>query len=232
MFSRDRFSLSRFSLGSQDNIIPIEMTLVEELRQVAGVAVPVQTTAFFNDVVRGTLRGAIAMKSTFESSGTLLADCTMNANINFAFVSEEAIYAFVEGSQNSNIVTTLTETLERIVYGSKILPRSSSFSDALFADTYGVKDIQISNILNEVLTSMLDASSQSTEITRIDITLPPGSEIRIDSETYRVIMDGDNVLYAQNGDWLTLTRELLYIDVESASGGELLGTLIYTERYL
>ena len=79
---------------------------------------------------------------------------------------------------------------------------------------------------------MLDASSQSTEIVRIDITLPPGSEIRIDSETYRVIMDGDNVLYAQNGDWLTLTRELLYIDVESASGGELSGTLIYTERYL
>lgn len=232
MFSRDRFNLSRFSLGSQDNIIPIEMTLVEELKQVAGVAIPVETTAFFNDVVRGSLRGAIAMKSAFESSAALMSTCSMKANINFLFVAEDNIRAVVEGSQNSNIVTTLAETLERAVYGSKIMSNSASFQDVLIADTYGVKDIQVSNILNEVLTTMLDASSQLTEVTRINITLPPGSEIRIDSETFRVLMDGDNYLYAQEGDWLTLTRELLYFDIESASGGSLVGTVIYTERYL
>lgn len=232
MFSRDRFNLSRFSLGSQDNIIPIEMTLVEELKQVAGVAIPVETTAFFNDVVRGSLRGAIAMKSTFESSASLQCSCAMNANINFLFIAEDAISAIVEGSQNSNIVTTLAEALEKTIYGSKIMSNSASFQDVLVADTYGVKDIKVSHIVNEVLTSMLDASSQLTEITRIDITLPPGSEIRIDSETFRVLMDGDNFLYAQDGDWLTLTRELLYIDIESASGGSLSGTMIYTERYL
>lgn len=232
MFSRDRFNLSRFSLGSQDNIIPIEMTFGEELKQVAGVAIPVQTTAFFNDVVRGSLRGAIAMKSTFESSGSLLEVCSMNAKINFAFTSDGTVVAIVEGSQNSNIVAALSEAMENIVHGSKIMSCSASFADALIADTYGVKDIQVLHIVNEVLTSMLDASSQSSEITRIDITLPPGSEIRIDSETYRVIMDGNNILYAQSGDWLTLTRELLYIDVESASGGSLDGTMIYTERYL
>lgn len=232
MFSRDRFNLSRFSLGSQDNIIPIEMTFGAELKQVAGVAIPVQTTAFFNDVVRGSLRGAIAMKSTFESSGSLLAGCSMNANINFAFISDGAVVAVVEGSQNSNIVAALSEAMENIVHGSKIMSCSASFADALIANTYGVKDIQVLHIVNEVMTSMLDASSQSSEITRIEITLPPGSEIRIDSETYRVIMDGNNILYAQSGDWLTLTRELLYIDVESASGGSLDGTMIYTERYL
>lgn len=232
MFSRDRFNLSRFSLGSQDNIIPIEMTLVEELKQVAGVAIPVETTAFFNDVVRGSLRGAIAMKSTFESSADVMCTCAMNANINFPFMAEDAIRAIVEGSQNSNIVTTLAEALEKVVYGSKIMSNSASFQDVLIADTYGVKDIQVTHIVNEVLTSMLDASSQLTEVTRINITLPPGSEIRIDSETFRVLMDGDNYLYAQEGDWLTLTRELLYFDIESASGGSLVGTVIYTERYL
>lgn len=232
MFSRDRFSLSRFSLGSQDNIIPIEVTFGEELKQVAGVAIPVQTTAFFNDVMRGKLRGAIAMKSTFESSTALLTHCAMNANINSEFMSDGSISAFVDGSQNSNIVTTLAETMNRIVYGSKHIPHQASYSDALNAYTYCVKNIQIFHVVNEVLTSMMDASSQSTETTRIDITLPPGSEIRIDSETYRVLMDGGNILYAQNGDWLTLSRELLYIDIESASGGTLAGTMIYTERYL
>lgn len=232
MFSRDRFNLSRFSLGSQDNIIPIEMTFVEELKQVAGVAIPVETTAFFNDVIRGSLRGAIAMKSAFESSASVLCVCEMKANINLLFVAEDAVNAIVEGSQNSKIITTIADKLEMAIHGSKTMSNSASFQDALIADTYGVKDIQASNILSEVLTSMLDASSQITEVTRINITLPPGSEIRIDSETFRVLMDGENYLYTQEGDWLTLNRELLYFDIESATGGSLVGTVIYTERYL
>lgn len=232
MFSRDRFSLSRFSLGSENAIIPIEVTFTEELKQVAGIAVPVPATAFFNDVIRGSLRGAIAMKSTFESSAAMRSDCTMNANINFAFMADGGIYATVIGSQNSNIVALLAEMLDCKTHGSKTMPCSFDFIDVFTADTYGVKNIKTSHVLNEVLISMLDAISQTTETVRIDITLPPGSEIRIDSDTYRVIMDGTNILYAQSGDWLTLTRELLNIDIESASGGSLTGTIIYTERYL
>lgn len=232
MFSRDRFDLSRFSLGSQNAIIPIEVTFVEELKQVAGIAVPVPTTAFFNDVIRGTLRGAIAMKSDFESTADLKASCVMNANINLSFMADDSIEAIVEGSQNSNIVASLSDNLERFVYGSKILPRSASFGEVLAADVYGVKDIKCSQIVNETMVCILDAIRQFTETTRIDISLPPGAEIRIDSETYRVLMNGENILYAQNGDWLTLSRELLHFDIESASGGELVGTIIYTERYL
>lgn len=232
MFSRDRFSLSRFSLGSQDNSLPIEVTFVEELKQVAGIAVPVPTTAFFNDVIRGTLRGAIAMKSSFESVAYLRHSCKMNANINLAFMAGEALAATVEGSQNNNIVTALTDSLRKIVYGSKSISSSGSFNAILNGVVDGVKNIQLSQVVNEVLTSVLSAGSQTMETVRIDITLPPGSELRIDSDTYRVLMDGNNILYAQSGDWLTLARELLYVDVESASGGTLEGTMIYTERYL
>lgn len=114
----------------------------------------------------------------------------------------------------------------------KIMPRSATFADVLVADVYGVKDIKCYQIVNETLVCILDAIRQFTESTRIDITLPPGGEIRIDSETYRALMNGENILYAQSGDWLTLSRELLYFDIESASGGDLMGTIIYTERYL
>lgn len=67
MFSFDRFNLSRFSLGSQDNTIHIELLLAENLESVAGVAIPIETTAFFNDILRGTARGAIGIASAFES---------------------------------------------------------------------------------------------------------------------------------------------------------------------
>ena len=46
------------------------------------------------------------------------------------------------------------------------------------------------------------------------------------------MLDGENVLYAQSGDWINVSRELLRLIVESATGGALEGQLIYTERYL
>lgn len=232
MFSRDRFSLSRFSLGSQDNSLPIEVTFIEEMKSVAGIAIPVPTTAFFNDVIRGTLRGAIAMKSSFEAVEYLRNSCKMNANINLAFTVGEVLFAAANGSQNKNIIAALTDELQKIVYAGKNISGSGSFSDTLISAITGVKNIQLSQVVNEVLTSSMDAGSQTMETVRIDITLPPGSEIRIDSDTYRVLLDGNNILYAQSGDWLTLARELLYVDVESASGGTLEGLMIYTERYL
>lgn len=85
--------------------------------------------------------------------------------------------------------------------------------------------------MSEVLTTLMEATSQTTERTTIQITILPGGELRIDSELYTVLLNGQNALYAQSGDWITLSRELLRIVIESASGG-LVGQLIYTERYL
>ena len=56
--------------------------------------------------------------------------------------------------------------------------------------------------------------------------------LRIDSDTFRVLLNGENVLDKQSGDWLMLSRDLLYLDIESAIGNGLSGNLIYTERYL
>lgn len=232
MFSRDRYSLSRFSLGSEDSRIQIEATFTEELKQLSGVAIPVETTAFFNDVLRSSLRGAIAMKASFDSTCSLLASCTMNANIDFVSLLCESMYASICGSQNGNIVTAIIDSLECAAHAGKTMPFAAALSDALLADVYGVKNIKIFAVVSDALTSIMDAQIRATEVVRIDITVPPESEIRIDSETYRALLDGENILYAQNGDWLMLSRELLYVDIESASGGVLAGTMIYTERYL
>lgn len=232
MLGFDRFNLSRFSLGSQDNSIPIDTLLTEELNQVAGVAIPVETTAFFNDVLRGSSRGAIALQSAFASEGVFHAVCEMQANICISFLGEELLLDKVFGSQNSNIVAQLGDTLTAYTYGNKNIIWTAACYEALTALVNGVKDIHTALLAYEVLSAMLDASSTQTEQASFTITLPPGSELRVDSDTFRVTKDGENILYAQSGDWITLSRELLYLDIESASGGSLQGNLIYVERYL
>lgn len=66
----------------------------------------------------------------------------------------------------------------------------------------------------------------------MQVTIPPGGELRLDSDVFLSMLDGENVLYAQSGDWINVSRELLRLIVESATGGALEGQIIYTERYL
>ena len=84
----------------------------------------------------------------------------------------------------------------------------------------------------DALNALSGAISEETESLSISIAIPPGGELRIDSDTFTVTLNGENILYAQLGDWVNVSRDLLRLDIESGSGGDLSGSLIYTERYL
>jgi len=230
--SFDRFNLSRFSLGSQDNTIRIELFLAENLESVAGVAIPVETTAFFNDILRGTARGAIGIASTFESYAAMNSAALMRANIIVKGLLGDTLQAMSDGAQNSMIVNVLADNLGASSYASADILWHEAYADALTSLASVVKDILIDPLLYEVLGSVSGAGTQSTEQVSVTVTIPPGGELRIDSDTFRVLLNGENVLDKQSGDWLMLSRDLLYLDIESAIGNGLSGNLIYTERYL
>ena len=118
-----------------------------------------------------------------------------------------------DGAQNSMIVNVLADNLGASSYASADILWHEAYADALTSLASVVKDILIDPLLYEV-------------------TIPPGGELRIDSDTFRVLLNGENVLDKQSGDWLMLSRDLLYLDIESAIGNGLSGNLIYTERYL
>ena len=255
MFSFDRFNLSRFSLGSQDNTIHIELLLAENLESVAGVAIPVETTAFFNDILRGTARGAIGIASTFESYAAMNSAALMRANIIVKGLLGDTLQAMSDGAQNSMIVNVLADNLGASSYASADILWHEAYADALTSLASVVKDILIDPLLYEVLGSVSGAGTQSTEQVSVTVTIQPVARLLIenvlaiqqDSERVAVntqfaarrnrdsdgdLLNGENVLDKQSGDWLMLSRDLLYLDIESAIGNGLSGNLIYTERYL
>lgn len=232
MFSLDRFNLSRFSLGNAKNTIAVGATFVESMNSVAGIAIPVPATAFFNTGLRGTSRGSIMVKSAMTLFSELSAACSAYANIIVRSAMTETVSQASAAVKNLVRGAELTDTLMASGYGSKNIPLRETELDMLSANVVGVKNIQAQALVAEILTALAGGIKQATERTTITIALPPGAELRIDSGTFRVLLDGENILYAQSGDWLMLSRELLYLDIESATGGELSGNMIYTERYL
>lgn len=232
MFSMTRFSLSRFSLGVDGNVIKYEGSFSDELQSVSGVAVPVPASAFMVDVCQGSVKGTIAIPSAFSSEAGMQAEVDMYANILLPVSFVESARGVIVGSRNESISGLWAEALNAAVWAGKVMPFGAGMEDRIRAASFASANILSSLFVSEVATTSASAGTQSTERTTVTITIPPGGELRIDSDTYRVLMDGENALYAQEGDWIKLAREVLYLDIETASGGPLEGSITYQERYL
>lgn len=232
MLGFDRFNLSRFSLGSGESVFHVEHSFIDTINSVAGAAIPVETEVFFTSAMRGSMKGAIAVHSTFFAAAVMDSTSTGRANVKIDVTFADQLLRRIDGSQNNNVQIELSAELRQKSRGVIEIIWKDSFAAELRQVTAGVKNLPADQLVYAVLNAMAGAIRQATEATSVTISIPPGGELRIDSDTYRVTLNGENILYAQAGDWIMVSRDLLAIDIESASGGELAGNMIYTERYL
>lgn len=231
MFER-RYSLAKFSVNLETKTIEIAETFSEALNSVAGVAIPVDVRERYADAVQGYTRGTISVVSTMSATEALSSAVKMSANIVARFTAAERLAAEVEAIKNLRAALTSADSLAAAVQGSKHIPTILAAYEALNANGSASKNICTAFVAADILTAIMDAISQTAEVVLMQVTIPPGGELRLDSDVFLAMLDGKNVLYAQSGDWINVSRELLRLIVESATGGALEGQIIYTERYL
>lgn len=227
-----RYSRLRYSVNREEREIGIAETFFETLGALAGAAVPVSVRERYAEALQGSAQGTVSVIASFTEGDSLTAAVRMSADVatEEAFAGE--LTAAVKGCKNTPAALASGDALAAAVYAAKNLPAPLELSDRLTMEASGVKNVPGALLASEVLTSMLEATSQTTERTTLQLTIPPGGELRIDSELFSVLLNGENALHAQSGDWINISRSLLRLVVESASGGRLEGQLIYTERYL
>lgn len=232
MFNDRRFSFARYSVNRETRTVEITERFSETMGAVAGAAIPVDIRDRYAETLQGSARGTVSVISVFSAAGSLFVAATMSADVVTRAVLSEAVLGSVYGQKNTPAALSALSALDVQTHGSKNPPTSLELADHLTVETAGSKNIPAHFNGSEILTSILEATSQTTERTTLQLTIPPGGELRIDSELFVVLLNGENALHTQSGDWINISRELLRLIVESASGGQLQGQLIYTERYL
>ena len=113
------------------------------------------------------------------------------------------------------------------------------------ADIIGTENINANITLCAVIVSPLVSGyefvDESASLENIDVktcyltvTLRPGQVLIVDANTYNVLLNGQNAIEIQSGDWIDeLNRNTVDLKIEAASGSANLDAIIlYTERYL
>lgn len=229
---RGRYSLLRYSVNPPKKSVPVSAAFSESVKTVAGAAVPVPLREKYTSAMQGSLRGTVSVVSELSAASGLLAAVRMSADIITTAAMSAALQSAAYGQKNIPAGMGTSDTMTASVWASKNIPAVLILADTAAGRILGSKNIQAPLRVSEVFTSILEATSQTTERTTLQLTIPPGGELRIDSELFLVLLNGENALHTQSGDWINISRNLLRLIVESASGGQLQGQLIYTERYL
>lgn len=108
----------------------------------------------------------------------------------------------------------------------------TAMTDELRAQSQAGADITLEGTLAELLSLRPELSVLEEQTALFSVTLPPGGELRIDSGSYTVTLNGENVLHLQQGDWIFADPALCAITVDSGTGAALEGEALFTARYL
>lgn len=231
--SERAYSLLRYSINPGRHFgFPVEQISTAELNAVAGPAVPIDIRAAFSGTLNGKTSGTVALQTGIEAAGALSGEVGAQANIEEAAEFGAELLQASAGVKNIGFTSDFADALNAKILSAKNIITKLSLSGAINGRQYGSKNIRNTELFSAVLTALAGAVTQETDTVSVTVTIPPGAELRIDSDTYRVTLNGQNILYAQSGDWVYVSRDLLRLNIESTSGGAMSGNLIYTERYL
>lgn len=234
MYNDQRYSFTRYSVNREtEKTIETAVQFRETMGSLAGGSVSVDVREQYSEAAQGTALGTISVVTALDGAAGLLAHVRMSANVVAAAVLADALESTSYAQKNTPAALDSADSLfcARILSG-KNTPAGLTAAKALESLTRGSKNTPAACTASEVLTAASEATSQRMEQAMFAVVIPPGGELRIDSDQFLVLLNGENALHTQSGDWITISRSLLRINIESASGGPLEGQLIYTERYL
>lgn len=232
MSGERRYSLARYSLNGEDKTAPVAECFSESMGAVAGAAVPVDVQERFGETVQGCARGTVSIACAFPTRESLGALVRMSADVLAREAFGGDLRGAVYGQKNLPLTMEADVGLGGALWASKDIPTALEAAERMGAAAEGSKKITAALSGFEVLTALLSATVRTTQQAVFQVTIPPGGELRIDSGLFTALLDGQNALHTQSGDWIDVSRELMRINIECASGGGLEGQLIYTERYL
>lgn len=234
-----RFSLTPFSLRAEEEFdLEISVSFSDSLKNVSGFGVSIIVSQNMYDSLMNYTKSIASIIAEFSSSDSLkgtfdgFVGIVLDLNELSNLSSKSSIIKNIEHDQK------IEESLESKCYMSKDMFIGQGNAGVIFFDEKFLYSIAISKdlVYNLIVTDLLscDVTSVILENEKITInaTIPANGRLEIDSDIFTVLINGENALHLHSGEWLFLDRDIESISIDSGTGGELTGSIIYNERYL
>ena len=235
MYNRGSFNKQSFNLlGGQENEVSLRETMTATFGSMISHGEDIYEVSYCIEKAEGSMVATAATIYSAELLEEISASIVGTPEYMLSGVLSESVESSVNCGEDCKIVYDLAESvLSSDFIGMNAyytMPFEANFgSDASAGCDYYDSPILFYAILEVTISSYMF----NYRYIVIDVVIPAGSVLVIDSENYNVLLDGENIIDKQSGDWFDeLTRNTFDVTIVSGLEGNLTGSLLYKERFL
>lgn len=231
------FNNTAFNSGSEGNIW-LDVLFQELVTPSLGTSMEVFVHAIGNERINQATRigngvyisSAIGTETVNEGITTGMSSIVLGAISGRETVASEATvmsenHISVSGNENVNY--------EDLWLGADVYVKAIG-SETIGAQAITDKETYLIIKGYELVSSSATLEAVDIKVCEINITLEPGQKLVVDAINYNVLLDNENIIWAQSGEWIDeMTRETSSISISASAGvNNLSANILYTERYL
>lgn len=231
-----QFGKQRFSLNvSEEMEIAVTASFSDSLKNVSGfgLKIIIEENLFDSLNERVRITPTIPVKSVVKDS------LMQRSDIYTGMIVKEKYYEEMSNRSSAVVFPAIKELFEDKFESDVYLGKNIDIKSGVI---YGkeelgciptvYKDVKITYLATDNLYCKAYSTVLDEETMFISVSIPSGGVLEIDSDTFDVFLNGENVLNLHDGSWLFLDREVVSISIDTGTGGGLEGSLLYEERYL
>lgn len=213
-------------------IIKISADLSENTWSIAGIGESIQLSYECNERVLSSSNINNATLIEDELTERLLCESKIGTCYSILAELNESVDVDANVVKEIFLVFELSDSVKNTCYLGKNISVIQEVKDGFSGSLFIGKVIQIDSLLADQVDADISANVLEKQIAYLDVVIPPGGELRIDSSLFNATLNGENILHLYNGDWIFISRDTTNLAIQTATGGKLKGKLLFTERYL
>lgn len=213
----------------------IKVAGYEDVDTFVGSALFFYPLAIFNENVSRSVQGANG--HFFTASGTeTIAENVVEGQL--------SVILYLKFEENVEASTEIVADIKPLVIGSEAVTESIHLDADIYPTTEASEIVSASLLPSakvypfvegyELVTESASLENVEQKICVLTLTLRPGQTLIVDANNYNVLLNNQNAIEVQSGEWIDdLSRNTTDITISAASGmNNISATILYTERYL
>lgn len=238
------YNLQKYNVkGSSGDV---QLYLLDEFTDLLGASLytslDISVSENLTDLASAKIDLTIGIKSKVDYEDSLFIDVVGNPGtvldgefretLSSYITTEKIIYATfgLEEDQDKRKEEAIFLNAKITLFKNILL--NEEYEDGLTQKLKMSKDLYLQFIGTDLLGSKIMANLYDTEQSTINITIPPGGVLEIDSETYTVYLNDTNVFDSYTGAWVMFDRDTTELTLGVGNGRVISGDILYRERYL
>lgn len=234
MFNTARFNLQRFNLQS-DTETDIEIRCV--LDEIMHCFIGYGENARIFETLTEQINGKAWVDPGEHLSGVGAGNIKYKIDAYVEFFAQadfaEDILSDLYASQDSYLIYELAEDVDNFSYIGCDSWHSVSGAEKFYNYFWlSANRYERGWVLCEIYSCDVTTARFTSKTVVLNVTIPPGGELIIDSDNFTVMLNGVNAIHTHMGDWVTLCRNTYDLVVSMGQYAPFKAEMIYEERYL